>query len=259
MQLNVVPKSGGNTFSAYFNTDYTNGSLQTNNLNDDLGARGLTTVTELKKVYDIGGGVGGPIMQDKLWFYTAHRWWGNQEFAPGSYYNATQGLAVLHAGSRAARRSRTSTSRDHTLRLTWQATPSSKVTVSYQQPAQLQLQSVPRVRGPRRPRARSTTRTTAICADAGHLECTRPPTGSCSRRARRILHNATAPLFQPEVGPNDIAITRSRRPASSYNAACRGILNASGHGRGHDYSQQNQRFSMSYITGSHAFKVGVMT
>src|SRR5262249_51230769 len=33
---------------------------------------------------------GGPILQDRLWFYTAHRYWGSQEYAAGNFYNATQ-------------------------------------------------------------------------------------------------------------------------------------------------------------------------
>src|SRR5262249_44461048 len=40
-----------------------------------------------KKVYDYGVGIGGPIMQDKLWFYTANRWWGSQSYAANNYFN----------------------------------------------------------------------------------------------------------------------------------------------------------------------------
>ena len=79
VNLNVVPKDGGNTFSVYFNTSYTGKDLQQSNLTDTLRARGLTTGSSLKKVWDIGGGLGGPIMRDRLWFYTAHRSWGNHD------------------------------------------------------------------------------------------------------------------------------------------------------------------------------------
>jgi len=79
VQLNVVPKTGGNAFAGVSNIEYSDGGLQNNNLTDTLRARGLSNVTELKKVYDYGGGFGGPIKRDKLWFYTSHRWWGSQE------------------------------------------------------------------------------------------------------------------------------------------------------------------------------------
>ena len=38
--------------------------------------------------------MGGPIKKDRLWFFTAHRWWGSQEYAPGNFYNKTQGTPV---------------------------------------------------------------------------------------------------------------------------------------------------------------------
>ena len=28
-------------------------------------------------------------MRDRLWFYTAHRSWGNHDYMPGNFYNKT--------------------------------------------------------------------------------------------------------------------------------------------------------------------------
>ena len=50
-------------------------------------ARGLPTIGAVDYVYDYSGSLGGPIIQDKLWFFTAQRWWGNSTFVPGLYYN----------------------------------------------------------------------------------------------------------------------------------------------------------------------------
>src|SRR5262249_29846922 len=44
----------------------------------------------LKRVYDVGAALGGPIKRDTLWFFTAHRWWGGEEYQTGVFYNATQ-------------------------------------------------------------------------------------------------------------------------------------------------------------------------
>jgi hypothetical protein len=41
----------------------------------------------MKRVYDYGIGVGGPIAKDKIWFYSANRWWGNQTYAANNYFN----------------------------------------------------------------------------------------------------------------------------------------------------------------------------
>src|SRR5262245_58078109 len=47
--VNSIPKSGGNRFSGSVFGNYTNDSLQTDNLTDDLQARGLTSVNKVLK------------------------------------------------------------------------------------------------------------------------------------------------------------------------------------------------------------------
>ncbi len=88
--VNMVPKEGGNTFSGGVNGLYTGTSLQSDNLNDNLRARGLRTVTSVRYVYDTGATLGGPIKKDKLWFFGSYRTWGNERQAAGKFFNATQ-------------------------------------------------------------------------------------------------------------------------------------------------------------------------
>src|SRR5262249_48169395 len=90
VQLNAVPKDGGNVFKAYFSGAYTNEHLNSGEaLPAEIVARGLTSTPTTKKVWDYQIGFGGPIKRDRLWFYTAHRWWGSQQYAPGMYFNKT--------------------------------------------------------------------------------------------------------------------------------------------------------------------------
>ena len=90
VQVNMIPKSGGNTFSGSFRASGTDSGLQSKgNLTQDLHDRGVTTSPSIRPIFDVGGGIGGPIKQDKLWFYTSHRYWGSGETAPGNYFNAT--------------------------------------------------------------------------------------------------------------------------------------------------------------------------
>ena len=51
--------------------------------------RGVNPLAKNKKIWDFGGGMGGPIVKDKVWFYTAHRWWGAQNFQPATSFNTT--------------------------------------------------------------------------------------------------------------------------------------------------------------------------
>src|SRR5262249_4888167 len=130
VQLNVVPKEGGNTFKVYFSTNGSGRSLQHDNLDDALRARGIMASPK-SSIYDVGGGVGGPIVKDRLWFYTAHRWWGNKAEVAGNYWNAAQGVYIGAPDSGVARyvpdlarpAALQKYARDNSVRLTWQAAP----------------------------------------------------------------------------------------------------------------------------------------
>ena len=95
--INAIPKEGGNTFSYYANLSGTNGDLAHDNLNDDLRARGLTAAPNVKKVWDYGAGMGGPIVKDRIWFYTGHRWWGAQKLLADRQRQPHAPHTVLHA------------------------------------------------------------------------------------------------------------------------------------------------------------------
>src|SRR5205823_3526178 len=86
---NVIPKEGGNRLSGFLYASYTGESFQADNLTDDLKARGLTTVTRLKTLSDVNPAIGGGILRDKLWFYSAFRHANNIQYIAGLYYNQT--------------------------------------------------------------------------------------------------------------------------------------------------------------------------
>ena len=89
VQINLVPKEGGNTFHSYFSGSFTNDKLQQSNLDDTLRARGLTATPGVDQLYDAALGVGGRIVRDKLWFYAAARYWGSSQFQAGNYFNSS--------------------------------------------------------------------------------------------------------------------------------------------------------------------------
>src|SRR3954453_2237486 len=68
IQLNYIPKTGGNRYSGSLFGAYTNENFQSDNLTDELRSRGLTTVNPIVKVWDVSGAFGGPISRDTLWF-----------------------------------------------------------------------------------------------------------------------------------------------------------------------------------------------
>ncbi|PYR66697.1 MAG: hypothetical protein DMF88_15350 [Acidobacteria bacterium] len=109
---------------------YAGPKLQSGNLNDDLRARGLNTDISIRHSYDNGGALGGPIVRDKLWFFTAQRWWGASRYIQGSYFNKLQGTLFYEPDlTRVARNNEYF--EDHSARLTWQATQKQKLVASF--------------------------------------------------------------------------------------------------------------------------------
>ena len=94
--VNMIPKEGSNMFAGTLSGLYTSDKFEASNLNDDLRSRGLTTVSKILKIYDAGITFGGPIRQDKLWFFGSFREWGNGHLMAGNYWNKTQGTSFLH-------------------------------------------------------------------------------------------------------------------------------------------------------------------
>ncbi len=91
--MNLVPKSGGNSFAgmAFFNQagNWSRGD----NLTDDLRAIGLTQTPGIVQAYDVSGSFGGPIWKDRLWFYGSYRNLDTQTAVEGINANANAGNA----------------------------------------------------------------------------------------------------------------------------------------------------------------------
>lgn len=73
-QVNFVVKSGGNQFHGDFYQDYENGNFQGHNINQTQLDQGAGVGTRITSYHDTNGTVGGPILKDKLWFFSAVRY-----------------------------------------------------------------------------------------------------------------------------------------------------------------------------------------
>ena len=88
--LSMIPREGSNQFTLHGIMAFTNGDLASGAVSDELIARGSAANTlTMKKVYDNGLGLGGAIVQDRLWWYSATRFWGNQTFGANTFFNAS--------------------------------------------------------------------------------------------------------------------------------------------------------------------------
>jgi hypothetical protein len=130
--LNIVPKTGGNTFKGSIFGSGSGSSLQSNNIDAALQAQGITAAS-LIKVWDYSGAVGGPIVRDKLWFFGNYRDFGNHAAVPGGHANKFAGDAShWDYAPDLNTPSRTATSKTVMAgRFTSQVTPRNKVSFSY--------------------------------------------------------------------------------------------------------------------------------
>ena len=127
--MNVIPKTGGNTFHGSFVESFSNQSLQASNYTDALKAAGLRVPGELLKLYDHDAALGGPIMKDRLWFYSIVRYLGNAQSVPGMFANANAGNpnAWTYEPNTALQARSDSSNRTASMRITYQASQRNKL------------------------------------------------------------------------------------------------------------------------------------
>jgi hypothetical protein len=133
--FNFVPKEGGNSFSGSFFGTQTGGAFQNSNYTADLAAQGLKAPNSLKHLHDYNASVGGPLAKDKLWFYSSARFQESQGYISGLWENANAGDASKWLYSADLSRQTYSSLRSNTVnsRVTWQASPRNKFNVYYDQ------------------------------------------------------------------------------------------------------------------------------
>jgi hypothetical protein len=133
--MNVIPRQGGNRFQGSFFATGANDSLQTSNFSDELRDRGLRAPSLMTSIWDVSIGVGGPVMRDRLWFYSTARHQGNRKLVPGMFYNLNAGdpNAWTYEPDLSRQATDDGTWKNASVRLTWQAAPRHKLTVFWEE------------------------------------------------------------------------------------------------------------------------------
>ena len=252
VRINIVPREGANNLFGTFELDGTTEALQGKNVDDELRARGLVGTPYVKQAYNVGGSVGGPIAQNRLWFFGSYRKWGSQLWLPGKYYNKTQGTPVYTPDL-----SRPANSNDYyqsfTSRVSWSATQKQKFNFTFEHANNCNcfIRLIALNRAPE--------------ATANHLYYHRVPQVSWQyTRSNRLLFDGGFSWYHgmgdsdPVKGVTSDAIAiRELSTDFRWNSRADNIGGTGAYARRSMQNNLSQRLNVSYVTGSHNFKTGV--
>src|SRR5712671_890828 len=267
--FNIIPKTGGNTFSGTAFASTAGKWSQASNLDDRLRSVGITEPPGLIKNYDTNLAVGGPITHDRLWFFNNVRTYGSQQDIPGIYANANAGDAAkwnyLKDPNVKARSA--ADKKIEAMRLTSQLTPRNKVGVYWEYQANCAGSAL--------------VNTGDRCRDRGDdwvalgTPTTSPESGNMwperekitqatwsSPVTSRLLVEAGVSSFSskwggyipPGAATGLVAVTEQSTAAGvpTPNFIYRGWSSAPSNNQQHNV----WRASLAYVTGAHSFKVG---
>lgn len=253
VSINMIPREGANTFNGNVFTTFTFKDLHADNLDDDLKSRGLESATLVDENWTIAPSVGGPLMQDRLWFFATHT---TQvaDLQTGGVFHAVDPAALVYQADLSRPSVDESIVREQSINLTWQASPKDKFKVywtnsSTDKPFYLQGRTLVSIFITPDAAINSDIRTNVYQA-----AWVRPQTN-------RLLF---------EAGVSHQPIQFSLRPAVDAQTTIPGVLEVSPVRASRNMSPwlsgpterespktvNSYRASMSYVTGSHNLKVG---
>jgi hypothetical protein len=259
VRINFIPRDGGNRFSGIIAGSYSKDSFASDNYTgSDVQQRGLTAPSKIKSNGEFNPGVGGPIKRDKLWFFVSGKYVFADNYVAGMFFNENANninewryvrssrQAILHQDQQIFQ-----------TRLTYQANQKNKFGMTYDQegycgcPAGVTATTSPDGANDRRfPLQRFVT-----------ADWTSPLTSRLLLEASGIhrverwggMHLQTGKGENVDgITPGMISVTDNPNPVTGGSLTYRSAaaFNNSWNWNIH------YRAAMSYITGSHSFKVG---
>ena len=258
LNVNMIPKSGGNTFSGSVVTEYTNESFNSDNLNSDLEARGLENPKLHRPHLRLRSWIGRTTRTGQALVLHGSPKVGQQGEHRGLFFNKNQNnfipntFVTLYEPDTTRQAFKDKYVQDHALRLTWQATPKHKFAFtgnmqdycwcysfinSFSAPeATWDFQVFPNNNFQATWTYAASSR---VLVDAG-----------VSLRVDRQKNGAP-----PETG-NAISIVDQGLGNIMYGSMFANFNSDTNYGDFGNQGAWQSRASVSYITGSHAFKVG---
>ena len=240
--MNAIPREGGNRFSGTWVTYGAGSGVQGDNRSEEL-KQSIRDANRLIYTYELDAALGGPIKRDRLWFFGGTRATRSKSYVADVYYpDGTQ----AHSGP--------SKVNDFIMRLTMQLSTRNKLRVSFDKHIQRSLNASVgagvggSASGGVAPEAAYDIHIPQVYAP--QIRWTSPVTNRLFVEAGVSQHYMHwRHQYNPSVGALDIA----------HSEATTGFLTVATNSRADNLSNQyNVIGSVSYVTGSHNFKAGVV-
>src|SRR5712692_6594370 len=250
ISVNMVPREGSNVLQGGVSGTYSDNHLQAENLPPELAARGFQTTSDILRFYDSQFYVGGPIKQDRVWFLAATRAMRSKNLVPGIYFNKTQGTPFYTPDlSRPAFRQEWDKSVSG--RVTWQVSPRNRVN-GFVSPESFQVRGQGTLAAPEAHSAWSIWPGTGIYQGSWTSTVT----------SKLLLQAGAGVAYDGWESPRDVVtdvfgFTAKPTDISILEASTNFRYNAVATYRDRNVGNRYvERFSVSYVTGSHTFKTG---
>ena len=255
VRTNVIPREGGNTFKSYTNFRFGNHAMQSDNLDDDLRGRGLASPDSLEFVVNFTQGYGGPVVKDRVWFFTAFQLLRSDTRMGGLFFNLTPDKPYYTPDTSQPALDGQYEG-DGNLRFTWQISPRNKLNLFHQLDYNLRHHWYQGGCGPlASPEACYTDR--VIPTYLSQLTWSSPTTSRLLMEAGAVLTKRNFVQGRPgtlgHTNGQDIPFDRYSYTEQRTGFTWGQWRNPIGF---NDSYQYNVRTAVSYVTGSHAAKFG---
>jgi len=251
LRINMIPKEGGNRTSGSAFASLIREGWQGDNVTDELRARGVESGDTVQHVSDYNFSIGGPIKQDRLWYFTTFRRIATNEVVAQTFYkNGDPGVEDQWIYNLMGR-------------LTWQVNPKTKLTGYFDR--------YPKFKGHEIAAAFTDPETAARRREWQHaLYYTTQTKVTSTLTSRLLLEGGYSSNVEYYTGRYQPGIEKTRGTAEWYTQT--GHEELVGYGtvtpyrywngistpaNGTDPRKHVLSTSLSYVTGTHSVKTGV--
>jgi hypothetical protein len=264
LRTNMIPKDGGNTVSGSIFFGGTDGNWQSDNVSDEMKAQNFTSANGIAHIQNFNASMGGPINRDRLWFFISARHISTDEVVGNvpEHIVAPDGELITSTLDQYIR--------DVLGRVTWQISQKNKLAVFFERTWKRKGKDFgfgtdPRAGTQRDPHHAhygvgqgkfTSTLTSRILAEVGYSSSYQHWTGfnqPAVRLDRYLSNGQINPAWLNNARREANALLIS--PRCAYSFGCTAWISNGQDQRTEDTGMRVVG-SMSYVTGSHNFKVG---